>query len=102
MTYYEQVQQAADYIREGTDLRPRTAIILGSGLGELAERIQDAEIIPYKEIPGFPASHVAGHAARLVFGRVGERIRAADHRKHEGSAEIHQPGPAGGGFPLPL
>ncbi len=83
MTYYEQVQQAADYIREGTDLWPRTAIVLGSGLGELAERIQDAEIIPYKEIPGFPASHVAGHAARLVFGRVGEReIVAMQGRFH--------------------
>ena len=72
MTFYEQVRQAADYIREGTDLRPKTAIILGSGLGELAEHIQDAEIIPYREIPGFPASSVAGHAARLVFGRIGE------------------------------
>ena len=72
MTFYEQVRQAADYIRECTDLRPRTAIILGSGLGELAEHIQDAEIIPYREIPGFPASSVAGHAARLVFGRIGE------------------------------
>ena len=72
MTFYEQVRQAADYIREGTDLRPKTAIILGSGLGELAEHIQDAEIIPYREIPGFPTSSVAGHAARLVFGRIGE------------------------------
>ena len=57
MTFYEQVQQAADYIRECTDLRPKTAVILGSGLGELAEHIQDAEIIPYREIPGFPVSH---------------------------------------------
>lgn len=73
MDFYEQVQQAAGYIRERTDLCPQTAIILGSGLGGLAERIQDAEIIPYREIPGLPASHVAGHAARLVFGRIGER-----------------------------
>ena len=73
MDFYEQVQQAAGYIRERTDLCPQTAIILGSGLGGLAERIQDAEIIPYREIPGFPASHVTGHAARLVFGRIGER-----------------------------
>ena len=77
MTFYEQVQQAADYIRECTDLRPKTAVILGSGLGELAEHIQDAEIIPYREIPGFPVSHVAGHAARLVFGRIGETEVAA-------------------------
>ena len=83
MTFYDQVQQAAEYIREYTDLRPNTAIILGSGLGELAERIQDAEIIPYREIPGFPASHVAGHAARLVFGRMGEKeIVAMQGRFH--------------------
>lgn len=83
MTFYEQVQQAADYIRERTDLRPGTAIILGSGLGELAEHIQDAEIIPYREVPGFPASHVAGHAARLVFGRIGEKeIVAMQGRFH--------------------
>ena len=46
MTFYEQVLSAAEYIRGCTDLRPGTAIILGSGLGELAESIQDAEIIP--------------------------------------------------------
>ena len=77
MTFYEQVLSAAEHIRACTDLRPETAIILGSGLGELAERIQDAEIIPYREIPGFPVSHVAGHAARLVFGRIGETEVAA-------------------------
>ena len=83
MTFYEQVLSAAEFIRACTDLRPETAIILGSGLGELAERIQDAEIIPYREIPGFPASHVAGHAARLVFGRIGEKeIVAMQGRFH--------------------
>ena len=73
MDFYEQVQRAADYIREQTDLRPRLGIILGSGLGGLAERLQDAEFLPYSQIPGFPVSHVAGHAARLVLGRMGER-----------------------------
>ena len=83
MTFYEQVLSAAEFIRACTDLRPETAIILGSGLGELAERIQDAEIIPYREIPGFPASHVAGHAARLVFGHIGEKeIVAMQGRFH--------------------
>ena len=83
MTFYEQVLSAAEHIRACTDLRPETAIILGSGLGELAERIQDAEIIPYREIPGFPVSHVAGHAARLVFGRIGEKeIVAMQGRFH--------------------
>ena len=83
MMFYDQVLSAAEYIRGCTDLRPETAIILGSGLGELAERIQDAEIIPYREIPGFPVSHVAGHAARLVFGRIGEKeIVAMQGRFH--------------------
>ena len=83
MTFYDQVLSAAEYIRGCTDLRPETAIILGSGLGELAERIQDAEIIPYREIPGFPGSHVAGHAARLVFGHIGEKeIVAMQGRFH--------------------
>ena len=77
MDFYEQVQRAADYIREQTDLRPRLGIILGSGLGGLAERLQDAEFLPYSQIPGFPVSHVAGHAARLVFGRIGETEVAA-------------------------
>ena len=83
MDFYEQVQLAAGYIRERTDLCPRTAIILGSGLGGLAERIQDAEILPYREIPGFPPSNVAGHAARLVLGRIGQReIVAMQGRFH--------------------
>ena len=51
--------------------------MLFRSLGELAEHIQDAEIIPYREIPGFPATSVAGHAARLVFGRIGETEVAA-------------------------
>ena len=83
MDFYEQVQRAADYIREQTDLRPRLGIILGSGLGSLAERLQDAEFLPYSQIPGFPVSHVAGHAARLVLGRMGAReVMAMQGRFH--------------------
>ena len=48
--------------------RPRVAIILGSGLGELANRIERATNIPYADIPGFPTSTVVGHAGRLVAG----------------------------------
>ncbi len=50
--------------------RPRIAIILGSGLGQLADRIERATNIPYADIPGFPASTVAGHAGRLVAGSI--------------------------------
>jgi xanthosine phosphorylase len=50
--------------------RPRLGLILGSGLGGLAERIEDAVAIPYAELPGFPLSTVPGHAGRLVLGRL--------------------------------
>src|SRR5919106_3161995 len=63
------VSIAADRIREQLgDCRPRLAIILGSGLGQLADRIQRAANIPYADIPGFPPSTVVGHAGRLVAG----------------------------------
>jgi purine-nucleoside phosphorylase len=50
--------------------RPRVAIILGSGLGQLADRIERATNIPYADIPGFPPSTVVGHAGRLVAGAI--------------------------------
>lgn len=50
--------------------RPRIAVILGSGLGQLADRIERATNIPYADIPGFPVSTVAGHAGRLVAGSI--------------------------------
>ena len=50
--------------------RPRIAIVLGSGLGQLADRIERATNIPYADIPGFPASTVVGHAGRLVAGTI--------------------------------
>ncbi len=65
------VSSAATLVREqlGT-CRPRLAIILGSGLGQLADRIERAINIPYADIPGFPRSTVVGHAGRLVAGTV--------------------------------
>jgi purine-nucleoside phosphorylase len=52
------------------DFRPQIGIILGSGLGSLAEQIERAVRIPYAEVPGFPRSHVAGHAGNLVLGYI--------------------------------
>ena len=65
------VSAAATLVREqlGT-CHPRLAIILGSGLGQLADRIERAINIPYADIPGFPRSTVVGHAGRLVAGTV--------------------------------
>lgn len=56
---------------------PETALILGSGLGALADKIEDATVLPYASIPNFPTSHVAGHAGNLVLGRIGNRPVAA-------------------------
>lgn len=53
------------------DIRPVAGIILGSGLGGLADRIDEANEIPYHDLPGFPVSTVPGHAGRLVLGTLG-------------------------------
>jgi purine-nucleoside phosphorylase len=57
-------------VRGKTEAPPDVGIVLGSGLGAFAERLRDAAVVPYAEIPGFPASRVAGHAGRLVVGRL--------------------------------
>jgi purine-nucleoside phosphorylase len=56
---------------------PKVALILGSGLGEFANHIQSATVVPYSDIPGFPRSSVPGHAGNLVIGRVGSTPVAA-------------------------
>lgn len=57
-------------VRKKTDFVPRVALILGSGLGDLAEQIDIADIIDYTDIKGFPQSTVAGHKGRFVFGYI--------------------------------
>lgn len=61
-------QQAAQFIRAHLDRPYRVLIVLGSGLGALAEEVRGAVHIPYADIPGFAAATVAGHAGRLVLG----------------------------------
>jgi xanthosine phosphorylase len=62
---------------------PRVAIILGSGLGGLADQIENPIVIPYAEIPGFPRSTVAGHSGELVLGTLGGvAIAGFKGRKH--------------------
>ena len=67
-TEYEKVQTALDYIRTRTDFRPKISIVLGSGLGELAEEAEITEIVDYRDIPNFPVSTIEGHKGRFVFG----------------------------------
>lgn len=75
--------EAIAYVRGQTPLQPEAAIILGSGLGVLADEIEDAVSIPYAAIPHFPVSTVAGHAGMLVLGRL------ADHRVAAMQGRIH-------------
>ena len=64
------VNEAHGFIRGKTDRRPLVGIILGTGLGTLADKIEDKAAVPYSEIPHFPVSTVEGHAGELVFGRL--------------------------------
>lgn len=62
--------QAAEYLRPRLGRTPSVALVLGSGLGALAESVEDAVAVAYEEIPGFATTTVEGHAGRLVSGRL--------------------------------
>lgn len=67
---YSRVDQCLECVRNKTDFIPKVALVLGSGLGELAEQIQISSILDYSEIKGFPQSTVVGHKGRFVFGHI--------------------------------
>ncbi|MDQ7040570.1 MAG: purine-nucleoside phosphorylase [Rhodothermus sp.] len=82
-TYRAQVEEAATYIREHTTLRPRLGIILGTGLGELAQEIEAETTLPYDEIPHFPLATVESHHGRLIIGQLnGVPVYALQGRFH--------------------
>ena len=62
------MQEAAQYVAERTRRRPSVALVLGSGLGDFAETLTDAAVVPYGDIPHFPASTAPGHAGELWVG----------------------------------
>jgi purine-nucleoside phosphorylase len=66
----QKMEEAKAYIRSRIEASPQIGLILGSGLGELADDIQEAVRIPYESIPHFPVSTVEGHAGQLVTGRL--------------------------------
>jgi purine-nucleoside phosphorylase len=68
---YDRIHAAAAAVRRVTDLQPDVALILGSGLGALADNIEAAATIPYADIPAFPRSTVEGHRGELVIGMLG-------------------------------
>jgi purine-nucleoside phosphorylase len=64
------IARAAEAVRRQTELVPEVALVLGSGLGALADEVEDAVVIPFSAIPGFAASTVHGHVGALVLGRL--------------------------------
>ena len=77
------IKQTAEWIKQHTASRPKTAIILGTGLGRLAAEIEIIDEFPYADIPNFPVSTVEGHSGRLLFGRLGgKEVMALEGRFH--------------------
>ncbi|OZU90050.1 purine-nucleoside phosphorylase [Virgibacillus indicus] len=77
------INEASSYIQDKLGAKPSLGLILGSGLGVLADEIQNPVIIPYKDIPHFPESTVAGHKGRLVAGNIeGKQVIAMQGRFH--------------------
>lgn len=77
MNYMKRIQEAVDFIRLKTSYLPKVALVLGSGLGSLAERIENPVTIKYEDIPSFPKSTVEGHAGQLVIGRLAGKVVVA-------------------------
>jgi len=64
------ITESVEFINQKSNIKPKIAIILGTGLGRLAEDIKEKEIIPYSDIPNFPISTVQGHGGNLVLGKL--------------------------------
>lgn len=83
MSYYSHVEEAAGALRARIGETPTVGVVLGSGLGDFADRLQGATTIPYGDIPHWPASAVVGHAGKLVVGTLaGRRVAALAGRAH--------------------
>jgi len=67
----EKIEETVSFIKSKTSLQPEVAIILGTGLGGLAEEIERETVISYEDIPGFPISTVEFHKGKLIFGHLG-------------------------------
>ncbi|MBE6223744.1 MAG: purine-nucleoside phosphorylase [Bacteroidales bacterium] len=80
----KKIYEAAEYIKGKIgDVKPLAGIVLGSGLGKLAELIEDPIIVPYREIPHFPTSTAVGHKGNFISGRLGgKQVVAMQGRFH--------------------
>ncbi len=80
---FEMVQETKAFIESKTSIKPQYGIILGTGLGRLADNIEKDTIIPYEEIPHFPVSTVEAHAGKLIIGHLaGKPVMAMQGRFH--------------------
>lgn len=79
----EKIKETSDFISSKIKDIPKTAIILGTGLGELVDHIEITDTLDYKDIPNFPVSTVEGHSGKLIFGKLGnKRVMAMQGRFH--------------------
>lgn len=67
---FRAADHAAEFIVARSGLRPKVAVVLGSGLGDFADELRNATVIPYNEVPNFPVSTAIGHAGNLVIGEL--------------------------------
>lgn len=74
---FDMAAKAAAYIKEHMTAQPEIGIVLGSGLGELCNEMNNPDVIPYEDIPHFPVSLAPGHEGRLYIGEIGGKIVAA-------------------------
>ena len=84
MSYIETIHLAADYVKKRlAGFEPVVGIVLGSGLGKLADEIENPLVIPYKDIPGFPVSTAIGHKGNFIAGTLsGKTVIAMQGRIH--------------------
>lgn len=82
-TYLQKIQETAGFIKEKVGELPKIAVILGTGLGHLADKMEKTLEIPYGDIPNMPISTVEGHSGKLIFGKLGGKyIMAMQGRFH--------------------
>ncbi|WP_353095865.1 purine-nucleoside phosphorylase [Tissierella praeacuta] len=77
MDYIKKIKESVDFIVSKTNKLPKIGLVLGSGLGDLANKIEKPVIIKYEDIPNFPQSTVEGHAGQLVIGELAGKIVVA-------------------------
>ncbi len=90
-TDYSHYLAAVDAIRSSIDFKPEIGMVLGSGLGDLADEVENPVILPYQSLPNWPVSTVSGHKGRLVLGTLyGRKVLVQQGRVHfyEGYAPV--------------